>query len=218
MAEGISLREFGRQLDVTAEAVRKAIASGKIPADCVGEIVLSSGRARPCIINAARAAEHWGKNRDPNQVRDKASLAAGAKRGWAQRRGEDPPPEDDDDELVDAGAGDLREKLNGGGSSAVGRDGKKPTINDYKTVTEAYKARKAKVEYEQLIGSLAPVALIEAKFVGLMTALRNRVLGVPSEAKGKIPHLTVDEIEILEDLIVAALEEAAAEDEDDDDN
>lgn len=216
MAEGISLREFGRQLDVTAEAVRKAIASGKIPADCVGEIVLTSGRARPCIVNPARAAEHWGKNRDPNQVRDKASLAAGAKRGWAQRRGEAPPEDEPDDELADDGAGTgLRDRL---GSASTGAKSGEPSIADYKRITEAYKARTAKVEYEQLVGALVPAGLIEAKYVGLMTALRNRVLGVPSEAKGKIPHLTVDEIEVLEDLIVSALEEAAAEEDDDDDN
>lgn len=215
MAEGISLREFGRQIDMTAEAVRKAIASGKIPADCVGETTLSSGRKRPCIVNAARAAEHWGKSRDPNQVRDKAALTAGAKRGWAQRRGE-APPEDDHDDGDDLGEADVatpRDRLNAGSGSKSSE----PSIADYKRITEAYKARTAKVEYEQLVGALVPAGLIEAKYVGLITALRNRVLGVPSEAKGKIPHLTVDEIEILEDLIVSALEEAAAEEEDDDD-
>lgn len=217
MAEGISLREFGRQLDVTAEAVRKAIASGKIPADCVGEITLASGRARPCIIDPDRAAEHWGRSRDPNQVRDKASLAAGAKRGWAQRRGEAPPPDDDDDDdLPEAQAGTPLDRA--GGVTTAGSKTGEPSIADYKRITEAYKARTAKVEYEQLVGKLVPAGVIEAKYVGLMTALRNRVLGVPSEAKGKIPHLTVDEIEILEDLIVAALEEVAAEGEDDDDN
>ena len=99
--EGISFREFARQLDVTAEGVRKAIASGKIPADCVGEITLTSGRKRPCIINPERAAQQWGRNRDPNQVRDKSVLTAGAKRGWEQRRGvaakPSPPPRDEDD-------------------------------------------------------------------------------------------------------------------------
>jgi len=201
MGEGLSLREFGREFGVTGEAVRKAIADGKIPADCVGERVVGKGRVWPIIINAQRAAEHWGKNRDPNQVRDKATLAAGAKRGWAQRRGEEPEDDDPDDEPAQAVAG--------------GGDKGGPSISDYKRITEAYKARTAKVEYEQLVGKLVPADLIEAKYVGLMTALRNRVLGVPSEAKGLIPHLTVDEIEILEDLIVAALEEVAAEDDDD---
>lgn len=204
MGEGLSLREFGRQLDVTAEAVRKAIADGKIPADCVGQRKVGKGTTVwPTIIDPDRAAKHWGHNRNQNQVRDKSILAAGAKRGWAQRRGEEPPPEEDADD-----ADDVAPASNGSG-------GKKPNITDYNTITAAYKAKMAKVEYEERIGRLVPADLIEAKFVGLMTALRNRVLGVPSEAKGKIPHLTIDEIEILEDLIVGALEEVADEDDDD---
>ena len=63
---------------------------------------------------------------------------------------------------------------------------------------------------------MVPAELVEAKYVDMMTALRNRLLGVPSDVKGKVPHLTVDEIEMIEDSIIQALEEAAAEGDDDD--
>lgn len=217
MADGLSLRAFGKRLDVTGEAVRKAIAEGKIPADCVGERRVGKGNTVwPVITDPERAAAHWNRNRDPNQVRDKATMSAGAKRGWVQRKGGTPPPEDDqDDDDLDEPQASPRLDRAGGVTTAGGKPGE-PSITDYKRITEAYKARTAKVEYEQLTGMLVPAALIEAKYVGLMTALRNRLLGVPSEAKSEIPHLTVDEIEILEGLIVAALEEVASEDDDDD--
>jgi phage terminase Nu1 subunit (DNA packaging protein) len=195
MAEGLSLREFGRRFDVTGEAVRKAIADGKIPADCVGERIVGKGKAWPVITDPDRAAEHWGKNRNPNQVRDKAVLTAGAKRGWVQRRGaEGPDDEPDDDAPAAAGAG-----------------GKGPSINDYKRITEAYKARMARLDYEERAGKLVNADQVKIGFVNMVTAARNKLLGVPSKAKAKIPHLTVRDIEILEDLIAKALEEVAAD-------
>lgn len=204
MAEGISLREFGRQLDVTAEAVRKAIASGKIPADCVGETVLTSGRTRPCIINAARAAEHWGKNRDPNQVRDKAALTAGAKRGWAQRRGEEPPPEDETDDDDDEPAAPAA----GASTSSRGASGL-PSVTESKQRTEAYKAMTARLDYEERVGSLVNANQVKAKFTTMVTTAKTKLLGVPTKAKSRIPTLTMRDIELLEDLISEALEEIA---------
>jgi len=212
MSDGLSLREFGRQLDVTGEAVRKAIAEGKIPADCVGERIVGKGKSWPIIIDPDRAAAHWNRSRDPNQVRDKAVMSAGAKKGWAQRRGEEPPPDDEDDEdLDDARPGELRSRLNGGAAGA-GSGKSEPSIADYRRITEAYKAKTAKLEFEERVGLLVNADQIKAFHVGLMTALRNRIMGVPSEAKSRIPHLTVDEVDILEELIAKALEDVADDD------
>ena len=63
---------------------------------------------------------------------------------------------------------------------------------------------------------LVDADVIKVFHVGLMTALRNRIMGVPSEVKGRIPHLSIDEIEILEELIAAALKEVADGDDEDD--
>lgn len=76
-------------------------------------------------------------------------------------------------------------------------------------------ADRVELEIQRERGRLVPADLNEVKYVELLTALRNRILGVPSEAKGAIPHLTVDEVETLEGLIVVALEEVADGDEDD---
>ncbi len=208
MAEGIGLREFGRQHGVTAEAVRKAIADGRIPRDCVGERPIGKqGRVWPVIIDAARAAAHWGRNRDQTQVRDKARMSAGARRGWKLRRGEDTRDDDDDAEADDIEASPLART---GAGAAKG-----PTYNELRSVTESYKARMAKLEYEQAIGKLVDAKIVAAEHVALLAALRNRLRGIPSQAKSRIPHLTIDEIEILEELIDTALTETADEDDDD---
>lgn len=199
MADGLSLREFGRRHGVTGEAVRKAIKTGKIPADCIEH----NERGWPVIVNETRAASSWSINRDPNQVRDKATMAAGAKRGWAQRRGEDPPPEDDSDEPAAPSGTGVGQPLRAGGSL--------PSITESKAITEAYKARMAKLEFEKESGKLVNADQVRVGYVNQVTAARNRLLGVPSEAKQRMPHLTIEEIEILEDLIANALEETANE-------
>lgn len=196
MADGLSLREFGRQLDVTGEAVRKAIKTGKIPSDCIAH----DARGWPRIIDPARAAESWGRNRVETMVRDKSALAAGAKRGWAQRRGEDPPAEDEREEPASAG-GAAGPPLRAGGNL--------PSITESKAITEAYKARTAKIEYEQLVGKLVLADQVKVKFVGMVTTAKTKLMGVPSKAKARIPTLTIHDIEVLEDLIAEALEEVA---------
>lgn len=58
MSEGISQRAFARSLRVSDYAVRKAIASGRIPAACVG----SDDRGRPVIVDVERAHAAWVEN------------------------------------------------------------------------------------------------------------------------------------------------------------
>lgn len=199
MADGISLREFGQRLGVTVEAVRKAIADGRIPADCVGQRIVGKGKVWPTIVDPERAASHWAEKRNGNQVRDKATLAKGARRGWAQRRGEDPSPEDDDH-------GEAPAPPAGGGLRA---GGSVPTINESNAITAAYKARMAKLEYEERLGRLVNADQVKVGFVNMVTAARNKLLGVPTNAKSRIPTLTVRDIEILEEMIAEALEEVA---------
>lgn len=193
MSEGLSLREFARQINVTAEGVRKAILSGKIPADCVGQRPGNAGKMWPVIINPERAAAQWGRNRDPNQVRDRATMSAGAKAGWEKRRGREPDEPEDGDQ-----AGRAPPPL---------RAGSAPSITESKQITEAYKARLAKLEYEERSGKLVNADKIKVGMVNMITAAKTRVLGVPSKAKARIPTLTIADIEILEELLAEALEE-----------
>lgn len=53
---------------------------------------------------------------------------------------------------------------------------------------------------------------VKVKFVGMVTAAKNRLLAVPSKAKSRIPTLTVADVEVLEALVAEALEELAGGD------
>lgn len=209
MGDGISLREFAKRQDVSVETVRRAIADGKIPADCVGERLTAGGKKWPTIKDPARAAAHWKGSRDENQVRDKATMADAGRRSWAQRRGEAPPPSPppspphgDDDDMPDPV---------GTAAAIGGAPGKKPTINDYNLVTAAYKAKTARLDYEERSGKLVNADQVKVGFISQVTAARNKLLGIPTKAKGKIPHLTVRDVELLEDLIARTLEEIAVD-------
>lgn len=197
--ESMGLREFGRWVEKSPEAVRKAIATGKIPADCVGERALSSGRLVPVITNPEKARTSWGVNSNPAMQRDKAKLAAGRAAAHARDRGEEPhrpaaPPRDDTEG-------------EGGGRGARGL----PTITESNAVKAAYQARMARLEYEKEVGKLVNAEEVRLRLVNMITAARNRLLGVPTKAKMRIPTLTVHDIELLEELIAEALQEVAVD-------
>lgn len=75
-------------------------------------------------------------------------------------------------------------------------------------------ADRVELELRRERGELVDAAEVQGEYVRLVTQARNRLMGVPSQAKGYIPHLTVGEVETLENLIAQALEEVA-EDSDD---
>lgn len=77
-------------------------------------------------------------------------------------------------------------------------------------------ADRVELEIQRERGRLVDAEAIKVAYVTLVTQARNRLLAVPGAAKGHMPHLTVDEVEMLEGLIAAALEEVADGDEEDD--
>lgn len=193
--EQMGLREFGRMLGKSGEAVRKAIATGKIPADCLGKKALSSGREVPVIINPEKARQAWGQNTDPTWVRDQEKLSAGRARAHAQAKGREPAPEPEprDDE--------------GGVGLTAGKG--IPTIAQSNAITAAYKARITKLEYEEKAGKMVNAEQIKLRMFGMIKTAQTKLRGVPTKAKGSIPTLTVRDIEILENLIDDALMELA---------
>lgn len=58
---------------------------------------------------------------------------------------------------------------------------------------------------------LVDAEAVRARFIGMVTAAKNRLLAVPSKAKARIPTLTVADVEVLEGLVAEALEELAGD-------
>lgn len=197
MSDGISLREFGRLVSKSGEAVRRAIQTGKIPASAVGETTLTSGRKRPTIVNVELAAKAWGKNTDPAFVRDPKKLSQGRKAAYARDRGEEPPAEPGDAETGNDDTTSLR------------AGGEIPSITESRAISEAYKARMARLEYLKMRDQLVDAAEFKIKFVSMVKAAQSKIMAVPGKAKSRIPTLTVRDIELLEDLLSEAMEELA---------
>lgn len=203
MGEGISLREFGRGIGVTAEAVRKAIATGRIPPDCVGQRQVGKDRVWPVILDADRAAAYWRRNSDPSYVRDQAAQSAGAKRAWSQRRGQAAQEDADDDPGAPPPETSTGSRSNGDGL---------PDITVSKRREAAAKAHMAVLDLKERQGELVNARAVKAKMVQMITTAKTRILGVPSKAKARIPTLTVDDIEIIEEMLAEALEDLANDD------
>lgn len=185
-SSGISLRELGRQLGVSHSAISTAVKTGRIPASMVGEKLLASGRSVPTIADPAAARVAFERNADP--VR---RIAAGKRA---------PTVDQVFQELTDESLGELVADLAGE---------RPPPISESRAIREDYKARLMRMEYEQRSGMLVDAAEVKEKFAALIVATRTRLLGVPTKAKGRMPHLSIDDIAVLTALIREALTDLA---------
>ena len=96
----------------------------------------------------------------------------------------------------------LRETAAGRGAAAG--EGGLDLVAERARLAKA-QADRQELELDVRRGKLVDGAEVRLLFGGMVTAARNRLLGVPSKAKARIPHLTVRDVEALEDLIAEAL-------------
>jgi phage terminase Nu1 subunit (DNA packaging protein) len=198
MTEPMGLREFGRWVDLSGEGVRKAIREGRIPAEFVGERTVGNGKKWPVITDPEAARRALGRNTNHAMQRDKAVLSENRAR-VAKGQPKRPPAE--------IAAGEVADEPAGAGTLKAGKE--IPSQASSNALTAAYKARMAKIEYEERIGKLVNAADIEARLVTMLRSAVTRVRGVPTKAKGRLPHLTVSDIELLEEMIDECLTELA---------
>jgi len=204
MTEPMGLREFGRWVDLSGEAVRKAIRTGRIPKHLVGEReVGAGGRKWPVILDPDAARKALGANTNEGQQRDPRVLSENRRR-VAHGQPKLPPA------AITGGAPaepyDVPPAAGGGLQAGKGI----PSQAESNAIAAAYKARMAKIEYEERVGKLVSAAEIKAGIVGLITAAKTKILGVPSKAKSRIPTLSIGDLEILEELLSEAMEELSA--------
>lgn len=204
MTEPMGLREFGRWIDLSGEGVRKAIKTGRIPPALIGERSLSTGRKRPVILDPAAAAAALGANTDSRQQRDTKVLAENRRR-VAHGEPKLPPAQ------IAAGDVDTLPPADMPPARAGGQVGKSsvPTQAESNAITAAYKAREAKLDYEERLGKLVKADEIEKTMVTMIRDAATKLRGVPTSAKMAMPHLTVRDVEQLENMIDEALEALA---------
>jgi hypothetical protein len=198
----ISQRAFAKILGVSPPAVGKAIKAGRLKASL---LVGADGVAKIADVDLAR--REWSSSTDyskaPSVVKEQAAARAAAAAA--------PPP---------PARGPARPQV----ASAPPLDGELPGEPDDLNLSREnarekhWKANKAEVEYLEHIGQLVDAAEMQSAVADAFTRVRSRLGGLPTRIRQQIPHLTVDEVGVIESFIRETLEELAlriAEDDED---
>lgn len=77
----------------------------------------------------------------------------------------------------------------------------------------AAQANLAELEYAKAAGELVLAKDVERAVTDAFTAAKTKLLAIPSRVKQAIPHLTVEEVALVERLVREALEDLAASEE-----
>jgi phage terminase Nu1 subunit (DNA packaging protein) len=83
------------------------------------------------------------------------------------------------------------------------------TFAQASTIQKKYQAKLAKIEYEETIGKLIPVAEIQTEWSKIILSLKTKILSVPTSVRQQDPSLTLDQILLIEKNIRDALTEFA---------
>lgn len=85
-----------------------------------------------------------------------------------------------------------------------------PEYNESRARSEFERANLLELERQQKEGLLLRREDVEQAWAAAVNITRTKLLGIPSMAKQRIPHLELEEVELLTSLIREALEELAA--------
>lgn len=78
-----------------------------------------------------------------------------------------------------------------------------------KQILDNYKARLAKLDYEERTGILVNAEAVKIEWFKMVTESKTKLLALPSKAKSNLPHLTAADVAMLDELVREALEDLA---------
>ena len=84
-----------------------------------------------------------------------------------------------------------------------------PDYNESRAKSEYEKSLLLELERKQKEKLLVPRKDVELTWATVITMAKTKILGVPSRVKQRIPHLSLEEIEIISSIIREALQEIA---------
>ena len=85
-----------------------------------------------------------------------------------------------------------------------------PDYNISRARSEYEKANLLELDRKQKEALLLPAEQVEKVWANAITIARTKLLAVPTRARQQIPHLTLEEVAIVEELIRESLEELAS--------
>lgn len=208
MTDLLSIRQYAKHRGVSHVAVHKHVKAGKL--STVG------GKIDPAVADA-----EWTRNVEPRlRARPPAARAKAPKvekkqtekRETVQKQPrQDARPKPAPSEPHAQGMQSAPEP-HADGTQAPADKGAKGRQFDYmheRAKREHYLAERARVDLEVENARLIDRRAAELAFTTVIAEAKTKLLAVPSKARQRIPHLTVEEVELMGDLIREALEEVA---------
>lgn len=199
----VNANQLARLIGVSRPAVAKAVKVGRLAVTQYDD----KGRM---MFDPDVALQQWAANTNPSKARE-------TKAGGRPRKDGKPTavpttaPHHPDRPMPNGGAlqtgGGLR------GPRAPGGEEIPTTYNEAAALEKHYKAQLAKLEFEQKIGTLVPIADVAQEVEREYTRVRSRLLAIPSKLAPDVA-LTDDVAEcrsLIEAAITDALNELAAD-------
>lgn len=150
-------------IGVSGEAVRKAVDSGRIPREAMGEIVLKTGKTRPAIKNVEMAIASWGANTNENHAGQRGKVRA--------------------DKVKEPEAREAKESpLPTAGNAPVSASG----FAKAKAVRETYQAKLAQLEYEEKSGKLISTDKVRIAQFTQGQIIRDAILNIPDRIAAQL--------------------------------
>ena len=178
----MSLADYAKRRGVSAMAVSKAVAAGRLTAS-----VVRDARGAPKIADPELADREWEAN-----TRQRIERTASAPTARVLRLVPPVAPSTVAEPLV------ARAPR---GSAAT------TDYNESRARREAALAGIAELELTKRRGDLVQVNEARADVVARFTLVRTRLLGVPSRVAQRLPHLAGEVVPVLDALLREALEE-----------
>ena len=181
---GLSFSAYARHRGCGVTAVSRAIKRGRLKKSVVYD---STGKA--WIADVGLADQEWVRNSSlttaPPAVRERLVAA----RAQLPPR---PPPADGVPRPRDEDNDDL-------------------TLTQATAVEKRWRAKIVELEYRKKAAELVPALEVKARLVDVFSSCRAKLLGVPTRAKQRLPHLSKKDVIVLDELVREALEALAQE-------
>jgi hypothetical protein len=86
-----------------------------------------------------------------------------------------------------------------------------PDYNESRARTEFERANLLELERRQKEGLLIERKVVETTWATIITTSKTKILGIPSRIRQRIPHLTLEEVQLITQLVEETLEELSQE-------
>jgi phage terminase Nu1 subunit (DNA packaging protein) len=174
------MRAYARHRGISATAVHRAVEQGRI----VKSVVRDGAGKFLGISDAALADQEWAASTDLSKASTELLLRTAAE-------GAGGPP---------GAAGD----------GAAVDDGETMTLSIALAKEKHWKALTAELDYKKRVGELVDATEVESRIIDEYSRLRTKLLGLARKAKASLPHLTREDVTVIDTLVREALEDLAS--------